>query len=161
MDALFAFAYNARCFLGDRSCESDWTVVKLCATLGWFVRHDSVRDVLLSGCRRALIYPLYRHFALAAKCVEDVARICALGRRAVLRALLELYDLLRKSETYYYLCRLYLVDWILFVQQAVDDAAFAALSQEVCATVITKADLPELELERLETIALAAMNDET
>jgi hypothetical protein len=160
LDALFAYAYNARCFLGDRSCESDWTVVKLCATLSWFVRHDSVRDVLLSGCRRALIYPLYRHFALVAKCVEDVARICALGRRAVLRALLELYDLLRKSETYYYLCRLYVVDWILFVQQAVDDAAFSELSREVCATLVTKADLADLELDRLDSIALAAMVEE-
>ena len=55
------------------------TIRRLSATLSWLDPPDSVHAAALGAVRRALCYPLYRHWRLALAVVADVAALLRLG----------------------------------------------------------------------------------
>ncbi|KAF6201767.1 hypothetical protein GE061_004162 [Apolygus lucorum] len=80
-DIVFAYAYNFRTFTGENTVESAWTINKLSATLSWFQTHETAAQMKVASIRRSLIYPLYRHYGLSMKVLEDTVKILKLGRR--------------------------------------------------------------------------------
>ena len=67
IDIMYAFLYEYRAMDGDFSSESGWTINKLSATLSCYIEEEDLRKVIETCLRRALIYPIYRHFDLALK----------------------------------------------------------------------------------------------
>lgn len=66
--------------------------------------------------RRALDYPLYRHYDLIKKTWMDVYWILRCGKRAVLKELLAARELFRKHDIYYVYCKILMDDlcaWVL------------------------------------------------
>jgi len=61
---------------------------------------------------------IYRHWLLARKIISDVKRIFLLGRRWILRCLLELHSVLQSDENKYILNDLYITDLCIWLQKA-------------------------------------------
>jgi hypothetical protein len=110
----------------------------------------SVRDVVVCFARRALAFPLYRHWALVeqvrpphhyrsgpcklahrahagvCKVVRDTAAILRLGRRAAVACLLAMRHVLDRDEVKHWLSRLYLDDYCVWLQTCARCAWVAA-----------------------------------
>lgn len=102
--------------------------------------------------RRALAYPLYRNYALCEKVLQDVYVLLRLEKRAVLKALLEVKDLLDHHDIYYIYSRIWLEDYCVWVQTNASDAVFRALAHDLHHFKLDKREigwgLPELERVR-------------
>lgn len=66
--------------------------------------------------RRSLAYPWYRNYKLAKKCQEDVYDLLKLGKRAILKVLLELKDLFDHHDIYYVYSKIWLDDYCIWCQ---------------------------------------------
>ncbi|KAL1438794.1 hypothetical protein MTO96_047722 [Rhipicephalus appendiculatus] len=116
VDILFAYAYNKRVTEGEDTVESGWNISKLSATLSWFEEFWSLEQTVRSCFRRCLIYPLYRHWALAQAVLGDVIQILQLGPRYVLRCLLEIHGIFSRHDSRYVLNDLYITDYAVWIQ---------------------------------------------
>ena len=123
---LFAYSYEARSFQGETTIESAWTIGKLTPQISCLdsqliqsnneTEKNMIRIILLTMSRRALDYPLYRHYDMIKKTWMDVYWILRCGKRAVLKVLLAARELFRKHDIYYIYCKILLDDlcsWVL------------------------------------------------
>ncbi|XP_078728571.1 protein SHQ1 homolog isoform X2 [Lampetra fluviatilis] len=117
VDIILAVAYDVRITGGESHVEGPWNIRKLSGTLCWFETYETLQEVLVSFARRALCYPLYRHFGLVSKVVEDAARIFALGRQGVMKCLLATHKLFRENDPAYILNDIYITDYCIWVQK--------------------------------------------
>ena len=83
VDVLCAYCYDVRITQHDASPESAWTISILSPTLSWLAPSTSLQQTLIHFVRRGLIYDLAR------LCVKDCALILKLGKRRVLKCLLD------------------------------------------------------------------------
>lgn len=154
---LFAYAYDYRMTGGDAGVETPWTLVALSPLLAWLddnlgveaaaagVR-DRVRESLLQGVRRALIYPYLRRWDLAVLCVGDVASLLLAGRRAVIRALLDMRRTFSRSHVdsmghYYLMNTLFINDYLVWAQ-GVGGGLFSVASAAAAESAATLATDP-------------------
>jgi protein SHQ1 len=153
VEILYAYLYDWRTMDFEVSCESAWTICKLCPFLTGFVYHDTVKDSMLNQYRRVMIYPIYRHFKLARKIQSDLVDLLAAGRLPLLVILLAIRHLFERSAPRYMLNILYIDDLIVFAQNA-DENTWLMLSDAVKQAVIEKHDLAlmldEFENEGME-----------
>ncbi|KAJ3286593.1 Hsp90 cochaperone shq1 [Borealophlyctis nickersoniae] len=119
---------------------------------------SSLRQCLIASVRRSLAFPLYRNFALSLRVVEDVAVLFKLGRRSILKALLEVRDVLGGDEGGYALRRLWIDDYCVWIQHA-SDKTIRSLASELNHIKIAKADIG-WPLEELEQIARECADEE-
>lgn len=152
VDLMFAYAYNMRTTEGENTVESAWAIVKLSSVLSWFDKLNTLQEALISSIRRSLIYPLYRNWALIQAILNDVYKLFYLGKRAILRALIEMKQLCDISESKHILSHLYLDDYCIWIQR-VSRSRFSSLASHILTMVplITKGEigLPLLELESI------------
>jgi len=73
-------------------------------------------ETLIPSYCRAIAFPLYRSWALADACRNDVAHFLLRGTRTVLRCLLELRAILDAHEVYYVYSRIWLDDFCRWIQ---------------------------------------------
>ncbi|KAJ7143801.1 SHQ1-domain-containing protein [Mycena epipterygia] len=133
---LFSYAYEAKTTQGDSTPESAWTICSLTpafsaldpppySALTTSSHTPSPPDLmacLAQSYRRCLSFPLYRSFALAEACREDVAALFLLGKRTIVRCLLRTKFILEHHEVYYVYSKIWLEDFCVWVQaSAVDD----------------------------------------
>jgi protein SHQ1 len=119
LDILFAYAYDHLLTDGDPTTESSWTLCTLSSTLSWLDTFDSLDDVVGHSIRRALIYPYLRNYELALYCWIQVSHILRNGRRCILRSLLQLYNIMDKSECHYLGNRLFVAPYLAWIQRHV------------------------------------------
>lgn len=123
---LFAYSYEIRSFQGETTIESAWTIGKLTPQISCLdsqliqsnnqTEKNMIRIIILTMARRALGYPLYRHYDLIMETWMDVYWILRCGKRAVLKVLLAVRELFRKHDIYYVYCKILLDDlcsWVL------------------------------------------------
>ena len=82
------------------TCESSWTIVKLSPTLCWLEDFDSIADVVAAFYRRVCVFPLYRHFPLAQRCVKDVVMLLQTGPKVLVRVLLAVKHILERCRPF-------------------------------------------------------------
>uniref|UniRef100_A0A146KTI1 Protein SHQ1 homolog n=1 Tax=Lygus hesperus TaxID=30085 RepID=A0A146KTI1_LYGHE len=157
-DIVFAYAYNFRTFTGENTVESAWTINKLSATLSWFQTFETAAEVKVACVRRSLIYPLYRHYALSMKVLEDTVKILKLGRRQILKCLIDVHKLFNASEPRYLLNQLYITDYCIWLQK-VSDHKIESLVKRLEEAPLAKVDV-RLDLEELERAALMVLEEE-
>jgi protein SHQ1 len=137
--------------MGDPTVESAWTVGKLCPYFACL--DDSFKDIktLMRSCtRRALTFPLYRHWNLSMKVWDDVYRTLRGGRTALLKRfaiLLKLFE----QERYSVYRQIWLEDYTVWVQYA-NENVIRSLAHELHKVQLAKSDVG-LELEESEEIA--------
>lgn len=123
---LFSYSYEIRSFQGETTIESAWTIGKMTPQISCLdsqliqsnnkTENNMIKIIILTMGRRALGYPLYRHYNLIKKSWIDVYWILRCGKRAVLKAILAIRELFRKHDIYYVYCKILLDDlcaWIL------------------------------------------------
>ena len=130
VDILFAYAYDQRTTLGDGSVESPWTLVKLSSSLCWLDPPRDISDAINISLHRSLAFPLYRNWNLSVRVVNDVIEILSLGRRAVLRAFLEIRHILQTDECKQYHNTLFIEPFCVWVQ-SVPNTAFSEIANEL------------------------------
>lgn len=124
LSVLFAYNYDLRENLGEHTVESVWTVGKLIPQFAFldsqlFIPNDTANSILkscvITGARRALCYPLYRHYILVAKAWNDVYYALRSGKRVVMKNLLDARELFRFHDVYYVYDKVWLEDLCLWV----------------------------------------------
>ncbi|KAI5123313.1 hypothetical protein M0805_009334 [Coniferiporia weirii] len=167
LTVLFSYTYDARTTQNDPTPESAWTICSLTPafsaldpppytpTTGLplaFTVAD-LQNALTPSVRRALAFPLYRSFALAEKCVQDVSVTLRHGRRAALRALLETKKILDHHDVYYVYSRIWVDDLCRWVASDASEEILRELGQTLAAMSIDKRSLgwDLLALERAAT----------
>lgn len=158
VDIIFAYAYNHRTTEGENTVESPWTISRISSTFSWFDSFSSIHDVIISCARRSLSYPLYRHWSLVTAVLEDTKRIFSLGRRQLLRCLLELHALCREDDPWFLLNDLYLTDYCVWIQKA-SRKKLSSLARSLEQVQISKGDL-SWQLEELELAACLVQKEE-
>ncbi|KAJ3044288.1 Hsp90 cochaperone shq1 [Rhizophlyctis rosea] len=158
VDLLFAYCYNHRTTEGENTVESCWTICKLSAILSCFETSTSLPQTLQTSIRRSLTYPLYRSFALSKRIIEDVAVLFKLGKRAILKALLEVREILATDEVGSVMRGLWVDDYCVWVQGC-SEKRVKSLASELNHVVVEKADVG-FPLEELEELAREVGNEE-
>lgn len=156
IDILFAYAYNKRTTEGENTVESSWTINKISATLCWLETFSSLSEVAITCIRRSLIYPLYRHFELSVTILEDVRKIIMLGRKYIIKCLLEIHEMFNLNEPRYILNDLFIVDYIVWMQtKSCRSKELNRLAASLEKVLLTKGDI-SLDLVDIETLARVA-----
>lgn len=146
---LFATLYDIRTTMDEPTVESAWTVGKL--TPQFAALDDdfhTVSSAVVASSRRALAYPLFRHFDIINKVWEDVYQVVSSGKRAILRVLLRMYKLFAVHDIYYVYADIWLRDYCSWIQYA-SDKVLESLAQELKGFVLDKKML-DLDLEEYE-----------
>ncbi|AGO11556.1 AaceriADL230Cp [[Ashbya] aceris (nom. inval.)] len=120
LSLLFAHTFEQVENEGIHNTESAWTIGKLTPQLACLdlqllpeeliQEFPIVRAALVAGTRRALAYPLHRNFDLICKCWNYVYYLLRAGKRLIIRALLDIYELFRLHDVYYVYNRVFLGD---------------------------------------------------
>jgi protein SHQ1 len=118
VDLMFSYCYDYRTTTGDHTVESGWTLCKLSSSLAAFDTFTSLKEVLVASFRRSLAFPLYRHFDLSLLVLKDTTILFKLGKRALLKALLDMKSVIEKDEICYTVGRLWLEDYCVWLQSA-------------------------------------------
>ncbi|KAI9595561.1 SHQ1 protein-domain-containing protein [Syncephalis fuscata] len=158
VDIIFAYSYDHRISEGELTVESAWTLCKTSATLSSLESFTTLDEVMIAGYRRALAYPLYRHWELTEKVWTDVYVLFKLGKRALLKALLAVKQMLDQHDIYHIYSQLYVTDYCIWLQQA-RDTTLRSLARELHQTKIEK-DAIGWHLEALERLTLESENEE-
>ncbi|KFP05325.1 Protein SHQ1, partial [Calypte anna] len=159
IDILLAYCYEICVNEGEKNVESSWNIRKLSATLCWLESFSNIHDVLISFGRRVLCYPLYRHFGLVTRALNDTAMILQLGKAGVLKCLLDIHKIFRENDPAYILNDLFITDYCIWIQKS-KSRKLAALSESLQKTTLTKSHLG-FELEELEAAALLVQEEES
>lgn len=121
IDILFAYCYDRRTTNFEGTCESAWTISKLAATLSCFDAFDTTKSALIAAFRRTLTFALFRNFFLAEMILEDLKSILRLGKKYIVKCLLNIHNIFLHSGRYI-LNTLYINDYIYYVH----------LNEDVC-----------------------------
>jgi protein SHQ1 len=131
LDILFAYVYDHIMTDGDPTIESSWTVCILSSALSWLDEFDSLELVVGHCIRRTLIYPYLRNYALAMYCWNQVACILKQKRRCIIRCLLQVRNILNRSECHYLGNRLFIDPYLVWIQRNVTDAQVSSLCRRL------------------------------
>ncbi|KAJ1802015.1 hypothetical protein LPJ75_006316, partial [Coemansia sp. RSA 2598] len=159
VDILFSYCLDHRINYGEPTVESAWAIGAVSATFSNLEQFSTLHSVLISCFRRGLAYPLYRNWELCEKALEDVYVILKLGRRAVLKALLEIKSIFDKHDIYYIYSKIYIDDYCVWVQTLAGDKAIRSLAHKVHHFEVDKDDIG-WHLDALEDLALMSSESE-
>ncbi|KAF9264856.1 SHQ1-domain-containing protein [Marasmius fiardii PR-910] len=162
---LFAYAYDSRTTQHDPTPESAWTLCTLTPAFSaldpapysstpdpsFAFQEEELAATFVSSYRRSLSFPLYRSFALAEKCRDDVAAFLARGKRVVFRCLLEMKDIIDHHEVYYVYSKVWLDDYCVWIQTHTSDEILSQLAAAVKATEVSKTSIG-WHLDQLEAV---------
>ncbi|KAJ6480262.1 SHQ1 protein-domain-containing protein [Mycena sanguinolenta] len=166
---LFSYAYETRTTQGDPNPESAWTICSLVPAFSaldpppYSAPTDSssltpspsdLAACLSQSYRRSLCFPLYRSFLLAESCRADVAGLFILGKRTILRCLLDMKYILDHHEVYYVYSKIWMEDFCVWVQASASDDTLREIGMALRSLDIPKVligwDLDALEAATCE-----------
>ena len=131
--------------------EAATMIGRLSPTLSWLDTCATPRDSLKSCFRRALIYPLYRSFSLAAAAVQDTIALIGSGRVKLTKILLQLRSLFNRRDPFYILNQLYIDSYIVWLQSRARVENMSKLARNLVKFKVTKENV-DLDLIMLEHV---------
>jgi len=158
-DLLYGYSYSCR-VLGTDSVEMGWCCAKISSSLSCLARFYSPWQLVTTGIRRALSYPLYRHWALAIATWEDVVLLLKLGKAAIIKCLLSIILAMNSTPGYYIFNQLYVTDYATWLQTVPESHLLSLASAvEKVLKKVTKEDA-ELDLPEIEEAARLTILEE-
>lgn len=154
---LFGFCYDYRTTFGEHTIESAWTIGKLLPMFSCLETPNSVRDIMVICSRRALCYPLYRHWGLTLQIWKDVSEIVNKGRKTILKCLLYLNEVFT-HEQYQVYNEIWIQDYCAWIQYA-NDNVIASLCHELNKVQLQKYDIG-FNLLELEELGNSTLNED-
>lgn len=157
---VFAYAFDYRTTMDDHTVESAWTIGKLIPAVSCLDNNFSTLQRIVITCtRRALAYPLYRHWELVQKVWDDVYKLLKLAsndKKVIVKILLRVIRLFDSSDTCHSVYnRIIFHDYAAWVQDA-NEVVIRSLAHDLRKTLETlnKPSLnwliPELEEAAIE-----------
>ncbi|KAJ1962607.1 hypothetical protein GGI12_002558 [Dipsacomyces acuminosporus] len=159
IDILFAYSLDCRINKGEPTVESVWSIGTLSPTLSNLEHFSSLRSVIVACFRRALAYPLYRNWDLCEKALEDVYVVLKLGRRAVLKVMLETKLMFDQHDVYYVYSKVFLDDYCVWLQTAASDKVIRSLAHKLHHFEVEKEEIG-WHLDEFEDLALESSDSE-
>ncbi|MCP9263616.1 Protein shq1-like protein [Dirofilaria immitis] len=162
IDILFAYLYDMRTTCGSIPLNPVcWTIAKLSPTLSYLVRWRTVKESMVGVVRRSLCFPLYRHWNLSMKILDDLKFLLDKGKVSLLQCLVDVHVILSTSGDYRYLLNdLFITDYCLWIQYVSDDILLW-LQHELNDLILRKSDIMlDLEDVELEAKLLTLQIDE-
>ncbi|KAJ2656462.1 hypothetical protein IWW48_005025 [Coemansia sp. RSA 1200] len=159
IDILFAYSLDYRINMGEHTVESAWAIGVVSSLFSNLDQFVSLRDVVIACFRRGLAYPLYRNWELCERSLEDVYVILKLGKRAVLKAMLEIKGLFDHHDLYYVYSKLFIDDYCVWLQTGASEKALQSLAHQVHGIEIAK-DETDWPLDEYEDLALQTSESE-
>jgi len=93
------------------------------------VAEERVANCIKYSLRRCIIYPYLRVWKLARKVLADVAKILFLGKRAILKCLLQLRSTFEHTDTHYLLNKVFVDDYCVWVQNGLQHEQLQAFAK--------------------------------
>lgn len=124
IEVVYSSMMDIICFGADGSCESNWTIAKLSATLSWFDLPESPEDLILTTVRRTVCYCAYRSYEISKLCWDETIKVLKEtknGRIPIIKALLRAIIAFEKAEHRWRLNKLYIEPMICWVQEIQED----------------------------------------
>lgn len=132
-DLLFSFCFDHRLTGGENNVESASNISRLSCTLSWLETFreegDNCRTVITHSARRSLVYPYLRLWKLTRKVLTDVCKVLLLGRRCVLKCLLQIKAVFENTDTHYMLNKLFIDDYCVWIQH-LNEASLQTFAKE-------------------------------
>ncbi|CAG8586768.1 14654_t:CDS:10, partial [Cetraspora pellucida] len=153
VDLLYAYSYNNRVYEGEITVESAWTIGKLSPIISCLEEFNSLEETIIALFRRSLAYPWHRNFELSEKCLDDVYVLLKLGRRTILKVLLEIKDIFDHHDVYYIYSKIWLDDYCIWCQTKANDKVIRLLAHNVHHFKVPKSKIG-WHLEEYEQLAL-------
>ncbi|KAJ1801100.1 hypothetical protein LPJ59_000559 [Coemansia sp. RSA 2399] len=160
VDVLFAYSLDFRTNLGEHTVESAWAIGAVSSLFSNLEQFSTLRDVVVACFRRGLAYPLYRNWELCEKALEDVYVILKLGRRVVLKTMLEIKGLFDHHDVYYIYSKIFIDDYCVWLQTAASEQALQSLAHQVHGIDLDKEDIG-WPLNEYEDLALQTSESES
>ncbi|CCD23397.1 Hsp90 cochaperone SHQ1 NDAI_0B03630 [Naumovozyma dairenensis CBS 421] len=121
LNVLFGYVFEQLENEGQHNTESAWTMGKLIPQISFLdqqliLEEDASKDAtqikgaVVTGIRRAMCYPLHRHYELSLKVWKQVYYLLRAGKRTVIRALLDINEVFRFHDVYYVYSKILLAD---------------------------------------------------
>lgn len=156
---LFGACYDLRTNMGDSTVESAWTIGKLCPQIACLDNSfTKIKDIMISCSRRALAFPLYRHWQLTMKVWDDVYEVLQLGKPAILKMFIRLL-LLFERDLYSVYTHIWIQDMTIWIQSA-NELAIKSLAVELKAANLCKEDV-DFDLVAIESEAQEQMQEDS
>lgn len=153
LEILYAYCYDKRTTCFESTCESGWTISKLCSTFTWFDGFLNPKEALISAFRRSLIYPLYRNFKLSQQIYMDLQALLQLGEQFLIKCLIDVYNIFLSGDSgRYILNNLFVKDYIIYIMKW-DKEAWLEIVKKVNNIEINKSELG-LNLTTIENLEL-------
>ncbi|KAJ1947516.1 hypothetical protein FBU59_001865, partial [Linderina macrospora] len=159
VDILFAYSYDHRINRGEQTVESTRNIGQLSAQMSCLDSFTQLRDTVVTCFRRSLSYPLYRNWELCERVLSDVYILLRLGRRACLKAMLELKIMFDHHDEYYLYSKAFLDDYCVWLQTTANDNVLRSLAHQINHMEIEKDEI-DWNLEEFEDLALESSEDE-
>lgn len=158
-DLLYGYSYSLR-VLGEECVETGWCSSKLSASLSCLAKFSTPKQLVLSGLRRALCYPLYRHWDIAVATWKDVILLLRIGKSACLKSLLSIITAFNSTPGNYVFNQLYVNDYAVWIQ-TLSDSNLQSLADAIEKTlkIINKHEL-DLDIPELEKAANLILEEE-
>ncbi|KAJ2848336.1 hypothetical protein GGI22_005753, partial [Coemansia erecta] len=159
VDILFAYSLDFRTNLGEHTVESVWAIGAVSSLFSNLEQFSTLHDVVVASFRRGLAYPLYRNWELCEKALEDVYVILKLGRRVVLKTMLEIKGLFDHHDVYYVYSKIFIDDYCVWLQTSASEQIFQSLAHQVHAIELDKEETG-WPLNEYEDLALQTSESE-
>ncbi|KAJ1917260.1 hypothetical protein H4219_003290 [Mycoemilia scoparia] len=161
VDIVFGYLYQYRSSRFENNVESAWNIGKLSASLAALEHHSAhtLKEVIVTSFSRALAYPLFRNWDLCQKVLRDTYDVFRLGRRALLKILLDCKDLFDHHDIYYVYSKILFDDYCVWIQTHAKDSAIRSLASKLHRLEIHKSDIG-WNLEAFEDLALETTDDD-
>ncbi|KAJ1894224.1 hypothetical protein LPJ66_005320, partial [Kickxella alabastrina] len=159
VDIVFAYSLDQRANLGESTVESAWAVGAVSPSLSNLEQFTTLQSVLVGCFRRGLAYPLYRNWELCEKALEDVYVVFKLGRRALLKTMLQVKELFDKHDVFYVYSKIFLDDYCVWLQTQASDKAIRSLAHKLHSFEVEKDDIG-WNLDAFEDLALQTSESE-
>lgn len=158
---VFGYLFDYRTTMADHTVESAWTIGTLIPAVSCLDNYFTTLHSLVETCtRRALCYPLYRHWGLAMKVWDDVYELlkkASSDKKIIVKVLLNVISIFDSADTAHSVYnRILFQDYAAWIQQA-NDTVVRSLAHELKKFTqdLQKNDigwpLKELEQAALET----------
>ncbi|KAI8318361.1 SHQ1-domain-containing protein [Martensiomyces pterosporus] len=159
VDILFAYSLDRRINKGEPTVESVWSIGTLSPSVSNLEQFSTLRLVIVACFRRALAYPLYRNWELCEKALEDVYAVLRLGRRAVLKVILETKLMFDLHDIYYVYSKIFFDDYCLWLQTTASDRVIRSLAHRLHHFEVDKEEIG-WHLDEFEDLALESSDSE-
>jgi protein SHQ1 len=116
LDLLVPYVYDHLTTMGEPTVESAWTITILSCGLSWLDPPQTLDEALVSLSRRMCIYPYWRNWEFAMKVWNHVLSILEQGIHSVIKSLLQVRNILEKSESFYVGNKLFVDPFLYWIQ---------------------------------------------